>query len=330
MKHPGRILLYFVFAAGVIFAALESLYIYKKTHPAISVVMAVYNSEKYLDDAIQSVLTQTFDDFEFIIVNDASTDNSQKIIDKYAAQDSRIRTFQNAENSGAATTRNEGLKHIRGKYTLVMDSDDALMSNTLKTSYLFAEHDNLDMFIFCPIAFNEQTLEFEYIPVLNRKYIQRRNLKIFNITDFYDRTFQLTLFQPWNKLIRSDIIKKNHLRFVAHTYYDDAHFIFMAMIYAKRISFTWEQLYLYRINRKGSQSDRFSDTAKMIGKLNAAKALYEEMKKRNFPPIAYRRMIDWLYEENHPLADQSARDETGDFIIEVRKFYTSLRAESAN
>lgn len=330
MKFNVRKYILFSAIAVIISGLLGSWFIYKKTHPSISIVMAVYNSEKYLDDAIQNVLNQTFDDFEFIIVNDGSTDNSQKIIDKYAHRDKRIRAFKNAKNSGAAATRNEGLKHIRGKYTLIIDSDDALLPNALKISYLFAEHDNLDMFIFCPIAFNEQTSEFEFMPVLNRKYIQRRNLKIFNISDFYERTFQLTLFQPWNKLIRSDIIKKNHLQFVAHTYYDDAYFVFMAMINAKRISFTWEQLYLYRLNRKGSQSDRFSDTVKMLGKLDAAKAIFEEMKRRKFPFVAYLRMNDWLREDNHPLADQSAFVKTEEFITEVRKYYNSLRAESAN
>ena len=330
MKSARKKIVCLLFAAAFILVLSGSLFIYKKTHPAISVVMSVYNSEKYLDDAIQSVLTQTFGDFEFIIVNDASTDNSQKIIDKYAASDNRIRTFQNAKNSGAAATRNEGLRHIRGKYTLIIDSDDALMSNALKTSYLFAEHDNLDMFIFCPIAFNAQTKQFEYMPMLNQKYIQKRNLRIFNISDIYERTFQLTLFQPWNKFIRSDIIKNNHLRFANHPYLDDAYFVFMAMIHAKRISFTWEKLYLYRLNRKGSQTDKFSDTAKMLGKLDAAKAIYKEMQKRNFPAIAYVRMNGWLAEDNYPLADQSAFAQTQKFITEVRKYYTSLRAESAN
>lgn len=329
MKHLSRKFIWFIFSAGIILGALSGLYFYKKSHPAISVVMAVYNSEEYLDDNITSVLNQTFEDFEFIIVNDASTDNSQQIIDKYAASDKRIRTFQNAKNSGAAATRNEGLKHIRGKYTLVIDSDDALMPNTLKTSYLFAEHDNLDIFIFCPIAFNEQTKEFEHFPVLNRKYIQNNGLKIFKYTDYYDRAFQLTLYHAWNKFIRTDIIKKNNLHFLPHKYYDDAYFAFMATLYAKRISFTWEQLYIYRINRKGSQSDKFSDTAKMFGKLELAKLLFQEMQKRNFPIVAFHRMIQWLKEENHPLAEPEAITATNNFIADIQH-YISLRAESAN
>lgn len=329
MKSTRKKITWLIFAAAFMFMLTESLFIYKKTHPAISVVMAVYNSEKYLDDNIKSVLNQTFDDFEFIIVNDASTDKSQEIIDKYAMQDSRIRTFKNTKNSGAAATRNEGLKHVRGKYTLVIDSDDALMPNTLKTSFLFAERDNLDMFIFCTIAFNEQTKEFSYFPVLNRKYIQRRNLKIFNHTDFYEKTFDFALFHAWNKFIRTDIIKQHHLHFMPHKYYDDTYFSFMALFYAKRISYTWEQLYIYRINRKGSQSDRFSETEKLLGKLDAAKAIYKEMQQENFPLVSFRCMILWLNGRIHKNAEQVAFDKLDDFVVEIGS-YISLRAESAN
>lgn len=91
-------------------------------NPKISVVMPVYNSEKYLRESIESILNQTFRDFELIIIDDCSTDNSIKIVESY--NDKRIKIFQNEKNIGTVKTRNIGLKKAKGKYIAVMDSDD--------------------------------------------------------------------------------------------------------------------------------------------------------------------------------------------------------------
>lgn len=99
-------------------------------NPKISVLMPVYNAEKYLKEAIDSILNQTFKDFEFIIINDASTDNSKKIIMSY--DDKRIRYFNNKSNLGITRTLNKGLKIAKGKYIARMDADDISLSNRLK------------------------------------------------------------------------------------------------------------------------------------------------------------------------------------------------------
>jgi len=106
--------------------------------PAISVLMPVYNTEKYLAEAIASILGQTFKDFEFIIIDDGSTDNSLSIIKKYARVDSRIQ-FISRENKGIVFTRNEGLNISRGKYIALMDSDDCSYSDRLEVQYEFLE-----------------------------------------------------------------------------------------------------------------------------------------------------------------------------------------------
>lgn len=89
--------------------------------------MPVYNSEKYLDDAIKSILNQTFSDFELIIIDDNSTDDSWNIIQKYAKKDKRIKSFRNEENMGCTKSLNQGLKQAKGKYIARMDSDDVSM-----------------------------------------------------------------------------------------------------------------------------------------------------------------------------------------------------------
>lgn len=92
--------------------------------PRISVLMPAYNSEQYVAEAIESILNQTFADFEFIIINDGSTDNTAKIIDEYAQRDKRIKFVNNKKNKGLIGVLNEGLDLATGEYIARMDSDD--------------------------------------------------------------------------------------------------------------------------------------------------------------------------------------------------------------
>lgn len=92
--------------------------------PIISVVMSVYNSEKYLSESIESILSQTFSDFEFIIIDDGSTDKSNSILNKFARSDARINIITNLENIGLANSLNKGLHIAKGDYVARMDSDD--------------------------------------------------------------------------------------------------------------------------------------------------------------------------------------------------------------
>ena len=119
----------------------------KPTHnPTISVIMSVYNSEKYLTEAIESILNQTFKDFEFIIINDGSTDKSLDIIRKYQKKDKRIILINNKKNLGLIKSLNNGLRRSRGKYIARMDSDDISLIKRFQTQYDYLEQ-NQDIFL---------------------------------------------------------------------------------------------------------------------------------------------------------------------------------------
>ncbi len=109
-----------------------------KPYPLISVVMPVYNTGKYLAEAIESILNQEFTDFEFFIVDDGSTDNSPQVIQSY--NDPRIRLITHATNLGNYPARNEAMQLARGKYICVMDSDDIARPDRLITQYNFMEY----------------------------------------------------------------------------------------------------------------------------------------------------------------------------------------------
>lgn len=110
----------------------------------ISVVMPVYNSEKYVSNAIESVLKQTYQHWELIIIDDGSLDQSVEIVEQFAKRDDRIKLLVNTENCGIAKTRNRGIEEAEGQYIAFLDSDDAWYPEKLKTQVSIMLEKNLD------------------------------------------------------------------------------------------------------------------------------------------------------------------------------------------
>ncbi|MBR3628081.1 MAG: glycosyltransferase family 2 protein [Elusimicrobia bacterium] len=115
--------------------------------PKISVIVPTYNVEKYLSQCLDSILNQTFKDFECICINDGSTDNSLSILQKYASKDNRIKII-NQENKGLSGARNAALKIVTGKYITFVDSDDFVSSDYLEKLINLAEKENSDI-VYC-------------------------------------------------------------------------------------------------------------------------------------------------------------------------------------
>jgi len=108
----------------------------------ITVLMSVYNSEHFLIDSINSVLNQTFTKFEFIIINDGSTDSSLKIINQFALSDNRIKVI-NKSNSGTYDCLNIGIERAKGEWISIIDSDDVYETNKLESQYSFSKLNSL-------------------------------------------------------------------------------------------------------------------------------------------------------------------------------------------
>ena len=127
------------------------------SNPVISIIVPVYNVEKYLDNCLKSILNQSFKDFEVILVNDGSKDKSGEICNIYSQKDSRIKVF-NMENSGAGKARNKGLDLAQGKYIFFVDADDWLENNALEEHFKYIT--KYDMVIGCSknCYFNEDKL----------------------------------------------------------------------------------------------------------------------------------------------------------------------------
>lgn len=141
-----------------------------RKNPRVSVLMPVYNVEKYVATAIESILDQTFADFEFVIINDGSTDETAKIIKKYAKCDKRIKFINHAKNRGVVSTRNELLNMATGEYAAFQDGDDMSLPNRLWTQVDFLDK-NPDVAVvsaaLCKVPGNEIVRELKNPGILD-------------------------------------------------------------------------------------------------------------------------------------------------------------------
>ena len=137
-----------------------------------SIVIPVYNSEKYIEECLGSVISQTFKDFEVICINDGSTDASKSLLDEFANKDERVKVYSQ-ENQGVGAARNYGIELAQGKYISFLDSDDILSPNTLKSVYNFFEkhYDEIDV-VSIPIFFSNEKNHS-----LNNKFNLKNNSK---------------------------------------------------------------------------------------------------------------------------------------------------------
>ncbi|MCI6847610.1 MAG: glycosyltransferase [Erysipelotrichaceae bacterium] len=175
----------------------------------LSVIVPVYNVEKYINKCLDSLINQTLKDIEFIFVNDGSLDNSVKIIKEYQKKDKRIKLF-NKKNGGQASARNLGLKKANGEYIAFLDSDDYVKEDMYEILYNRAKKDNLDIVI-C-----------NYYLVYPEKIIENR-LSITNDMEkiISPREYIVLSPSPWNKIIRHEYLTKQNFMFPEGIIYED-------------------------------------------------------------------------------------------------------------
>lgn len=220
----------------------------KKGSVIISIVMPVYNCEKYLADAIESVMSQIFREWELIIVDDGSEDGSWNICHTYSAKDSRIKVFH-TENGGVSKARNYGVQQAKGTYIEFMDGDDILLPQTLQSAYEhMAECDLLvfgyDLFPGEAVNCISETKRYTSQEEVAEEFTQLASAHLFN--------------SPCNKLYKRELILANQLSFPEEiTMGEDLLFNLSYMECCQGITVIPEVLYRYRREEKSTLSTRF-------------------------------------------------------------------------
>ena len=202
---------------------------------SVSVIVPVYNVEKYLDECLSSLVNQTLSDIEIIVVNDGTKDNSQNIIDQYVKQFPNKVISLIKENGGLGDARNYGIPYAKGEYIGFVDSDDIVHLEMYEKMFNKAKLENSDL-VLCDLEYFYETS--------SEKMVKEGLVQIENI-DINKTVFLSPLF-AWNKLYRRSLFIESKLKYPIGLWYEDIPVTVPFFTLAKKISYVHETLIYYR------------------------------------------------------------------------------------
>ena len=213
--------------------------------PKISVIIPVYNVDKYLRQCLDSVVNQTLEDIEIICVDDGSTDNSYAILMEYAQKDTRFKILkQNNQHAGVA--RNKGIKIASGEYIHFLDSDDYIDTDAYAEWYQVAKENDLDVCVCFQERFDNKTGEIKRVDK-----VIGNELKILNFKDD-PKYFIYNVVVPWNKIYKREFLLAKKIEFEALICANDRSFYFKTILAAQKIGILPKYWMHYRVNNDKS------------------------------------------------------------------------------
>ena len=199
----------------------------------VSIIIPVYNVEKYLKKCLDSLVNQTLKDIEIIVVNDGSTDNSKSIIEQYYSKFTDKIKVLNQKNQGLSDARNNGLKLAKSDYIMFVDSDDYINVDAVEKMYNKITKDRAEVVICGNNVVNEDGI------ILSTTYPNKNK---------YNNDIEKTIFGnmcAWNKIYKKSLIINNKLKFRSRVWYEDLDYSYKILVKAKKVSFLEENLYNY-------------------------------------------------------------------------------------
>lgn len=256
----------------------------KQEYPLISILIPVYNSEKFLRGCLDSALVQTYSHLEILCVDDSSTDGSLGILKEYAARDKRVRVLEPG-HLGIAGVRALLIKEARGKYISFLDSDDELLPEFVSTLYEQAYLQKADI-VRCL---------YELLDIRDGKRIpcEQKYKEFLRPVPSQNSAARIQAAlddsQVWQKLIRTDFIRKHQIGFLQGAYSEDISFEILLYLLAQKIVFVDKHLYIYRVGNNQSLSAKKSAAAK--GTLQNMIYVLDEVKNKGLSnPDIYAKL----------------------------------------
>ena len=253
------------------------------TNGKISVIVPVYNVEKWLNMCIDSILAQSYKNLEIILVNDGSTDKSKDICDSYSKKDNRVRVL-NIKNSGQSVARNIGLKEAKGDYILFIDSDDYISDKAIIEKFInILDSNNYDFIYtsYCRFEDGNEEKITEILPInLTNDEIKNKEGKDILVDLLNKNSFH---HAPYLKVCRKEFILNNKLFFREGYYHEDAEWTFKVFYYAKKI-FIYDKPWYMRRMRENSTITSRNESAickKLCDRLIIADDLIKFFEKEN-------------------------------------------------
>ena len=248
----------------------------------VSIIMPVYNVEKYLRQCLDSLFSQTLKSIEIIAVNDGSTDNSLQILEEYQRNNPQIMTIYTTENKGVSHARNYGMAKASGEYILFVDSDDFIEPDMCEKLYNKAVTDNNDIVI----CTRYNVYEDMHTGVLKRDHIR---LELINHSfNLYEHKYELAhiLPFPWDKLYKRELLAG--MEFPLNMRFEDIVFVYQVVVKAKSIGIVNEPLYNYRKTTQGGFLNTFSKQTLDI--IRAFELVFDYMEKNNYLEHYYNEL----------------------------------------
>lgn len=293
--------------------------------PKVSVVIPVYNVEKYLVECIDSVINQTFKDIEIICVNDGSTDDSLAILEYYAKLDDRIKIITQ-ENRGLGNARNVGMRHASGDYLIFIDSDDYISLDTIAKLYNNSLSNGSDIVIFKIARFdNEGNVNYKLPGFDFDDFFEEVDFNNFSFTYSDIKKYVMNeSFSACLKFYKKEIFdKQDDLIFPEGIAYEDVPFHIKIMLYANKISFVPEFLYYYRFNpnsiiNTSSNGDDIFIICDMVESFLRKNYYYAEFKEE-FELFKISQIFNYLLTTN-----------TEDYFLMAKKEFSEMSIEKNN
>ena len=257
------------------------------TSPEISIVMPLYNAERYLKEALESIKMQTFENYELICVNDFSSDNTQKVIDLYAQKDERIKVLKNTERRGAAYSRNKGLDMALGKYIIFLDGDDLFDESMLEQAFEAIESKRIDIVCFDYVSFTSMPTNAQKRTCHSKRFVRQYCDQSFQVSDMKICDFTDLNTAPWNKLYRTEFLKENKLEFQDLPCCNDVYFVLLSFFLTENM--------IFLNSGKALVCFRRHDTVTKIGNNQNPICLFYALEKVQ-KELVNRKLFDRYYE----------------------------------
>ena len=241
----------------------------------VSVIVPVYNVEKYLKKCLDSLATQTLEDLEVIIVNDGSPDNSQKIIDKYTKKYPNMHGYLK-KNGGLSDARNYGIKYAKGEYVAFLDSDDYVKSDMYEKMYLKAKENDYDMVV-CDINY------------VYDNHVKRVGSGIREDTTDIKSIYRTIHPAAWNKIFKKELLQD--IEFKKGVWFEDVEFIYRLLPDIKSIGVVHEAFNQY-VQREGSITNTINPKIyDYIDNMNGIVDFYKKEKLYS----KYQKELEYVY-----------------------------------
>ncbi len=296
--------------------------------PLVSVIMPVYNAEEFLDRSISSVINQTYDNLEILLIDDCSTDNSYNILKEYAKKDKRIKIFHNQENQHVSETRNVGIRNSTGKYLYFIDSDDFIDNDYIEHLVNTAEKENADVVV------NPNIYQYKNgrkkLNILTETFNKEKDNKNYNI-------IAIKVFPSvYNRLYKKDIQEKYDIFFPKGVkFIEDTYFNVLFFASSNNIIFIQPKSYYYRNITANSITRTLNRTSSLNDLFYVANKQYKFLKNNNllnnnyfmnlkvFEDVLFNTKI---YIEN----EENIKEIKREYYTKIRQFLLSIKGDLLN